>query len=895
VKGHPRVVLLAGLCATVLLVLAGMLGFLDRPEWWTQDRRFLHARVTPRPLGERVRLVAIDDQALESVGRWPWPRERLAVAIDEIARAGAKAVAVDVLFTEPQSDAADATLGTAVGRVPTVLAVNMDEGRLDPVLWGGSEGRAALDRLVRVMDEDITQDSKEIVERAQVPGERRARFLERSLQFKKIAAWRALVRDRMTGHSPESAEAFRLQLTRGDRSLEWFPERHLLDEAFDRDRAFGSLARFMGTEVGEGSALDAPPVSAIAAHAGGAGFVNSKADRDGEYRRVRPFWPTSYGDLPQFGMAAGLLELGIAPRDVHVDAAGDRLVFPEGRSMPLERGKIRVHWPTAVFEADADGTRDMGETGSIAIGALIDLARQRELLSEQERRYRDLGTDIAALQGLPLDAVAAVPVSDRTRAAIKEQGEFLAGSLEAHGTDDLKDLTPEERKTVGLYREWWRLDHEVVPAKARVDAAAATARGLMEGRLVFVGFVATGTMADMINTVFGPRTPGVYFHAAIADMVIDWHSMILWPDWTGWILGACFGALGAAIAWRTGAGISTASVLVLSAAWIAVAAWAFAEHDLMIPVAAPVLAAIASQAASVATAAVVSQREKARITRQFRARVSPQLVDLLANDPNAVSMRGQQRKATILFGDLAGFTTISEMLGSEAVVATLNLYMGALASELTNRRAYVNKFLGDGILAFWSAFGEEPEQGQLAAEACRACQRAVAEIGRRPDRQGLPKVSLRLGVATGVVTVGDCGAPPDLNDYTVIGDSVNLAARLESANKQFGTAILFDGNTRELIRDAGGLPIVSLGKVVVVGQSVPVDLFTMLVEDPAPGWIEGVGQAVDAFGRGDFAACRAAWDAHEAAHGAGKLSLPFREAMDDPDDRRDGVLRLRAK
>ena len=156
-------------------------------------------------------------------------------------------------------------------------------------------------------------------------------------------------------------------------------------------------------------------------------------------------------------------------------------------------------------------------------------------------------------------------------------------------------------------------------------------------------------------------------------------------------------------------------------------------------------------------------------------------------------------------------------------------------------------------------------------------------------------VSLRLGVATGPVTIGDCGAPPDLNDYTVIGDSANLAARLESANKQFGTAILFDGATRELIHDAGGLPIVPLGKVVVVGQSVPIDLFTMLVEDPAPGWIEGVGRAVEAFARGDFEACRAAWDAHEAAHGGSKLSLPFREAIDDPDDRRDGVLRLRAK
>jgi class 3 adenylate cyclase len=379
-------------------------------------------------------------------------------------------------------------------------------------------------------------------------------------------------------------------------------------------------------------------------------------------------------------------------------------------------------------------------------------------------------------------------------------------------------------------------------------------------------------------------------------MVISSQSVYLWPPWSGWLIGALFGVICAVIAWKSGAGISTAVTFSIAGAWVLLSGfWAFEFHDLMIPVAVPVLAAIASQAASVSTAAVVNQREKARITRQFRARVSPQLVERLAANPDALSMRGEQRTATILFGDLAGFTTISEQLGSEAVVATLNMYMSAMAHELTERRAYVNKFLGDGLLAFWSAFEPEPEQGQLAAEACRACQRVVKAIGERPDRQSLPKVSLRLGVATGSVTIGDCGAPPDLNDYTVIGDSANLAARLESANKQFGTAILFCGNTRALIRDSGGLAIVSLGRVVVVGQSIPIDLFTMLVEDPQVGWIESVGRAVEAFARGDFPACAAAWDAHEQAFGVSKLTVPFRDALADPADKRDGVLRLRAK
>jgi class 3 adenylate cyclase len=890
-------VLFAGLAATLAVIAVGMAGLLDGFEWWSQDQRFLRARRIPEPLSKGVALVAIDDRALDTIGRWPWSRDVLALAFDEIAIAGARTVASDVLFTDVQSVAADTALAAGIARSPTVLAVNMDEGRLDATLWLSAEGRQALNSLVAVIAEDITADPVAIADRAGLTDIRRERFLERSTNFKKLAAWKELLRLRNAGTPPADAQAYRLLLTKQDETLERFAERNSVNEAFERDQSFALLARFMSASKGEGSAMDAPPMAQFAERAAGVGFVNCAPDNDGQYRRVRPFWRTPYGSLPQFGLAAGLLQMGIAPASIREEQ--EALVFPDGRRLPLESGHIYVDWPTEMFEAiggTVESADERDETGVIAIGALIDLANQRKLLAEQEQRYRDLGADIAAAQAIPAEAMTLVPVDAAVRAAVKEQGEFIAGDLSVRGTGDIKDATDDERKQVGTYREWWRLDQEIPASRKKIADAAKEARDGLEGRLVFVGFIATGVMADMINTVNGPRTPGVYFHAAVADMVISSQSVYLWPPWSGWLIGAVFGLICAVIAWKSGAGISTAVAFSIAGAWVLLSGfWAFEFHDLMVPVAVPVLAAIASQAASVSTAAVVHQREKARITRQFRARVSPQLVERLAANPDALSMRGEQRTATILFGDLAGFTTISEKLGSEAVVATLNLYMSAMANELTERRAYVNKFLGDGLLAFWSAFEPEPEQGQLAAEACRACQRVVKAIGERPDRQSLPKVSLRLGVATGPVTIGDCGAPPDLNDYTVIGDSANLAARLESANKQFGTAILFCGNTRALIRDSGGLAIVSLGRVVVVGQSIPIDLFTMLVEDPQVGWIESVDRAVQAFARADFPACAAAWDAHEQAFGVTKLTVPFRDALADPADKRDGVLRLRAK
>jgi adenylate cyclase len=170
----------------------------------------------------------------------------------------------------------------------------------------------------------------------------------------------------------------------------------------------------------------------------------------------------------------------------------------------------------------------------------------------------------------------------------------------------------------------------------------------------------------------------------------------------------------------------------------------------------------------------------------------------------------------------------------------------------------------------------------------------VKEIGERPDRAGLPPITLRLGIATGKVVIGDCGAPPDLNDYTVIGDSVNLAARLESANKQFGTSILIDGTTAVAARESG-LPLCSLGRVVVVGQSVPIDLHEVCVDADPQERIRMTEQAVQAFARSDSQASREAFSALESRFGKSKTAIAFREAMDDPNDRRDGVLRLRAK
>ncbi len=906
-----RTVLVAGLATTFAVSLASALRVLDWPELrilnWpelkTEDWRFRYARWTPTELSDQIRLVAIDDRAVATKGRWPWHRDLLAAAIQEITRAGARTLATDVLFTESQGDirsqvasSFDLALAAAIEGLPTVLAAQMDEGKLLGSVWNGADGQRDLVALTAVVAEDVTATETSIADRAKLSGARREAFLARPNSFKKYALWRTLTTRRQAGEPQTDFAAFRARVTREDRALGAFAEELVVKESFETDQSFGTLSRFMAPGAGEGSPLDFPPIAVLAERAAALGFVNSSADTDGQYRRVRPLWKGAYGAIPQMGLAAAMLHQRQKPSELRVD--GSDLLMPDGWALPLASGDVYVDWPTRMFEpigAEAHEGAQQG-TGVVGIGRLIDLAEQRVVLARLESRYREIMQDIVSLQNLGDQALSSVPASEEVRMAIKEQGEFLVGDLTADSSDILKDMTEDERKMAGLYLEWWRLDRGIRDGGALIQSAEKEFRDELNGKLVFIGFMATGLEADMINTVYGPRTPGVYFHAAVAGMALEHQSIEFAPPWSGVLLSMALGVLASVCVSRFGAGASTTMTVGVLVAYVAVAGvWAFGERNLMVPLAAPVLAGGLAHVVGLGTASFVNQRERARITRQFRARVSSQLVDRLVKNPDALSVRGEQRLSCILFGDLAGFTTISEKLGSEAVVATLNLYMGALAKELSDKSAYVNKFLGDGVLAFWSAFGEEPDQCTLALKACVECQRQVAAIGKRPDRASLPTVSLRLGVATGVVTIGDCGAPPELNDYTVIGDAANLAARLESANKQFGTAVLMDGQTRALVQDVGDLILVRLGRVVVVGQSTPVEVFTLMVETPPAGWVEAVERAVTAFEKGDLEECEAAFKALETTFGPTKLATPYRLAMADPEDPRDGVLRLRSK
>jgi adenylate cyclase len=186
-----------------------------------------------------------------------------------------------------------------------------------------------------------------------------------------------------------------------------------------------------------------------------------------------------------------------------------------------------------------------------------------------------------------------------------------------------------------------------------------------------------------------------------------------------------------------------------------------------------------------------------RSLKSFAAYVPRELVQRLVTAGTAARLEGQTKRLTILFTDVAGFTTLSEALAPNELVLRLGSYLGELATVIGRSGGTVDKFIGDGVMAFWNAPGDQPDHAALAVGAALLCQERLAAMRQSGSDLALPT---RIGISTGEVVVGNIGTPERMN-YTVVGDAVNVASRLEGLNKVYGTSILMTDETARGARE----------------------------------------------------------------------------------------------
>jgi adenylate cyclase len=232
----------------------------------------------------------------------------------------------------------------------------------------------------------------------------------------------------------------------------------------------------------------------------------------------------------------------------------------------------------------------------------------------------------------------------------------------------------------------------------------------------------------------------------------------------------------------------------------------------------------------------------------FRKYLPADVVRLLIKEGIAAQPGGSRRNLSILFADVAGFTGLSERLG-ERIVPLLSAYLELTSQAIQAERGTIDKFIGDAVMAFWGAPEENPRH---AAAACRAALRAVRTLGVSGlvDDNGAP-LGVRIGIDSGDVVVGNIGSQSRLN-YTVIGDAVNVASRLESANKRYGTAIILGEETRRLAGDS--IIVRQLDRVAVYGRLGGTAIYELVgaAGEPIPAWIAPYEDALAHYGRRDF-------------------------------------------
>jgi adenylate cyclase len=214
-------------------------------------------------------------------------------------------------------------------------------------------------------------------------------------------------------------------------------------------------------------------------------------------------------------------------------------------------------------------------------------------------------------------------------------------------------------------------------------------------------------------------------------------------------------------------------------------------------------------------------RQKLFIKNAFKQYLSPAVIEELIRYPERLKLGGERRVLSIFFSDLEGFTGISEGLEPEALTTLLNEYLSAMTDIIHEEGGTVDKYEGDAIIAFWNAPLPLPDHAGCCVRAALRCQEKLAEM-RPVIRERIGKdLRMRIGINSGPAVVGNLGSRTRF-DYTMLGDAVNLAARLEGINKQFGTYTIISQATLDML--AGAFPVRELSRVSVVGRREPVTI-----------------------------------------------------------------------
>lgn len=603
------------------------------------------------------------------------------------------------------------------------------------------------------------------------------------------------------------------------------------------------------------------PVEKFAAAAKGIGFVSFDRDERGGVVRDIPLVAEVGGVMVmQLGVGVALDALGVDRSKARIE--GQWLVFgddsAERRIAVTGDGLTLLNWHVAGSARQWQESFD-----HLPVSRVLEIPLNEEAMADNRTRLRLAMAELVKLRfaETPAEYSEYVRLINRRlemlRQPREEQADDLAAGTEldagietiesdamvwlrrvnglwqsAEPTDDRqqaqRDAVFRLHAMLGDAQLSARIDKTKAKLEARNKALMAELRPRVEGKICLVGYTATG-MADLVTSPVYDSMPGVMAHANIINMLLQDRPAARVPVWLNLIFMLLSGIGITLICCVCGPLVSAVSLLLLAIGLLVAGDSIFGianYHIASLAVAAHLSVTWACMTAYRQFTAERARREFQRALAQYTA---PAVAARIAARASVMDMAPQPAEVTCFFSDLQGFTALSERLGAEATRAVLNPYLRAMSAVLVKHGALINKFIGDGIFAFFNApILPCAKHSAAACGSALACVKALRELNHRSSSTGqTDPLVMRIGLSTGNVFVGDYGSDTKL-DYTCIGHTVNLASRLEGANKALGTTILVDAACRQAagteftFRSPGGIDIPGISRAVEVYELIDV-------------------------------------------------------------------------
>jgi class 3 adenylate cyclase/CHASE2 domain-containing sensor protein len=356
-------------------------------------------------------------------------------------------------------------------------------------------------------------------------------------------------------------------------------------------------------------------------------------------------------------------------------------------------------------------------------------------------------------------------------------------------------------------------------------------RGGLDGKIFLVGS-SVPSMFDIVSVPLDQDYPGVEVHASLMNSILTNTFITRLGAWNDLIIlllvGVFIGFIGFMLKPLPGMLLTAASVV----GYFLIALGVFGTQNLWIPIARPVITIILTYTAVMVYRYITEEKDRKFLQNTFKAYLSPELIDIMYKERQMPQLGGEEGIRTAFFTDIQGFSTFSEKLGSPTrLVELLNEYLTVMTDILLAHYGTLDKYEGDAIIAFFGAPMPMPDHARQACATALDMQSALGDLRNKWKAEGdkwpliVHDMRMRIGLNSGAITTGNMGSAVRMN-YTMMGDAVNLAARLESAAKFYGVYTMISRMTYDLVKDHFEVRLVD--KLTVVGKSEPVIVYELM-------------------------------------------------------------------